>query len=187
MNIMAKQLCSKWGSFLGVGIVLVLLGALALLSVFFTTLASVVLLGVILVGAGIAQFIHAFWAPEWKGFFVELFLGILSAVVGGLMVMNPVIGAIALTLMLASYFIASGLFRIATALFSHIEHWGWLLFNGIITLILGILLIMQWPMSSLWVLGTFIGIDLILSGWSNIFFSFTLRKQCETEKQSGSV
>ena len=142
-------LCRKWGSFLALGAILVVLGTLALGSAFWTTFASVVLLGAILVGAGIAQIVHAFWAPEWKGFFAELLLGILSMVVGGLMIANPVLGAVTLTLLLATLFIASGLFRIATALFGHIEHWGWLLINGIITLALGILILVQWPAGSL--------------------------------------
>ena len=187
MNVADNSLCSKWSSFLTVGIVLILLGTLALGSALFTTLASVVLFGIVLAAAGIAQVVHAFWTPEWKGFFVQLFLGILSAVVGWLMVSNPISGALSLTLVLAALFIASGLFRIATSLLTSVEHWGWLLLNGIITLALGILVLIQWPVGSLWIIGLFIAIDLLFAGWSNVIFGFSLRKQCALEKPAAPV
>ena len=142
-------LCRKWGSFLALGAILVVLGTLALGSAFWTTFASVLLFGAVLAGAGIAQVVHAFWAPEWRGFFGQLLVGILGIVVGGLMIMNPLLGALSLTLLLATLFIASGLFRIATSFFGKVEHWGWLLFNGIVTLALGLFVLAQWPAGSL--------------------------------------
>lgn len=182
MDYREHPLCVKWGSFLTVGIFLVLLGIIALGSAVLTTYATVLLFGVLLIAGGFAQVIHAFWTPEWKGFFVQLLLGILSAVVGWLLVMNPVVGALSLTLVLSTFFIASGLFRIAAALFKHVEHWGWMLFNGIVTLALGLLILAQWPSSSLWIIGLFIAIELIFSGWAYLFFGFGLRKYCKIEK-----
>ncbi len=182
MNYTQNPLCDRWGSFLALGIILILLGSVALTSAFTTTMATVFLFGVLLAGGGIAQLIHAFWNPEWRGFFGELLIGILSAVVGWLLVANPVVGAVSLTLVLAAFFISAGLFRIAISLFGHIEHWGWLLFNGIVTLALGILILAQWPAASLWVIGLFIGIELIFSGWASTFLSFSLRKQCSLYK-----
>ncbi len=186
-NFTGNPLCDKWGSFLTIGIVLIMLGTIALSSAFITTIASVFIFGLLLAAGGIAQVIHAFWAPEWKGFFVELLVGILSGVTGWLMIMYPVTGAASLTLMLASLFVAVGLFRISTALFTSVEHWGWLLFAGIVTLALGILILAQWPAASLWVIGTFIAVELIFSGWSYVMFGFGLRKYCPTNAPRASA
>lgn len=182
MNFAENPLCSKWSTFLTLGIVLIILGTIALGSAFWTTMATVWLFGIVLAAGGIAQVIHSFYNPEWKGFFGYLFLGILSTVVGWLIITNPIAGATSLTLILAALFIASGLFRIATSLFGSVEHWGWLLFNGIITLILGVLILAQWPLASLWVIGLFIAIDLLITGWTHVIMSFALRKRCSLEK-----
>ena len=175
MNNQVNPACDKWSSFLTIGIILILLGTIALGSAFITTLATVFLFGLLIAAGGIAQVVHAFWTPEWKGFFVQLLIGILSAVVGWLMVTNPLTGAVSLTLLLATLFIAIGLFRISTSLFTSVEHWGWLLFAGIVSLALGILILSQWPAASLWVLGLFVAIELIFSGWAYVMFAFGLR------------
>ncbi len=184
MNSMDTRLCSRWSSFLLMGSFLIILGTLALSSVFMTTFASVMFFGVILAAGGLAYVFHAFWASEWKGFFGQLFLGILSAVIGWLMITNPAAAAMALTLLLAGFFLISGLFKTATALMVRVENWGWMLANGLITLALGILILAQWPSTALWVLGLFIAIDLLFSGWSNIMLAVTLRKACTLKNQA---
>lgn len=178
MFTLASPLCSRWSSFLLVGIFLTILGALALSSVFVTTIATVLFLGALITAGGISLLIHAFWAPEWRGFFAQLITGILSAVVGWLMITHPAIGALSITILLAALFIASGLFRIVGALTLDIENWGWMLVNGLVTLALGILIFAQWPEASLWVIGLFIGIDLLFSGWTNVLMGLMLRKKC---------
>lgn len=154
--------------FYTVGIILILLGMLALSSTVGMTLASVLFLGWILVIGGIAEVIHSFWSKGIGNFFLNLLAGIFGIVVGGLMIANPGLSAVSLTLVFAVYFIVEGAMRTIVALFHRGPFWGWLLFNGIVTLLLGILIISQWPTSGLWVIGLFIGIDLIVSGWSLI-------------------
>ncbi|MBA3752348.1 HdeD family acid-resistance protein [Candidatus Dependentiae bacterium] len=173
-----NPLCSLWSSFLTMGIFLVLLGSLAITGAFITTLATVFFLGLILTAGGLSYIVHAFWTPEWKGLFSQLFVGILSVISGWLMLTNPQIGAASITFLLALFFLASGLFKITTALLVESDHRGWLLFNGLITLILGILIFVQWPASSLWIIGMFIGIDLIFGGWANIMYALSLKKRC---------
>ncbi len=134
-----STICKRWNSFLLMGFFLVILGTIALSSVFVATMASVMLFGLLLVAAGSAMTLHSFWSAEWRGFFTLLVVGILSAVVGWFILSNPLLGATTLTLLLAIYFTATGLFRIAGALLHHIDHWGWLLFNGIVTLPLAFL------------------------------------------------
>lgn len=180
MNNLANPLCNRWGSFLAMGVFLIFLGTLALGSGFVTTMAAIVLLGLVMAAAGVAQIVHSFWTPDWKGFFTQLLVGILSGVTGWLLVTRPVVGAMSLTLLLAGFFIATGLFKIATSLMGEIEHWGWYLFNGIITLILGVLVFAQWPAASFWFIGLFIAIDLMVTGWTSVMMAFNLRKSCAT-------
>lgn len=174
-----QGLCSRWNAFLLSGFFLVILGTIALGSAFWTTLASVMFFGILLTAAGIANIFHSFWASEWKGFFSELITGILSSIVGLLMLGNPGIGAASITLLLAVFFIATGLFKIAGAFLLNIEEWGWVLLNGVVALALGILILLQWPSSALWVIGLFIALNLLISGWSHIMFSLSLRKACK--------
>src|SRR5262249_51616896 len=130
--------------------------------------ASVVTLGVLLLIAAGAQTAAAIWARDWKGFFLFLLLGVLYAVTGFLMLQHPVLAAGGLTLMLAAGFLVGGVFRAVIAGSERFPFWGWVLCNGIVTVRLGIAILQQWPESGLWVIGTFIGIDLIVNGatWS---------------------
>ena len=187
MKQLASSLCKRWNSFLLTGFFLVILGTIALSSVFWTTMATVLFFGALLVAAGLANMFHSFWAAEWKGFFAQLIVGILSAVVGWFILTNPTIGAASITLLLAVFFVAAGLFKVAGALLLRVEKWGWMLVSGLVTLCLGLLILAQWPSSALWVLGLFIAIDLIVSGWTNIMFSLTVRKACRMREEAGSI
>ncbi len=184
MNNVENILCSKWSSFLAVGIALIALGALALGSVFWTTYATVSFFGIIISAAGIAQIINSFYNPEWKGFLGSLFLGILALVAGVLMIANPATSAASLTLLLGAYFIASGFFRISLSLFTPVEYWAWLFINGILSIALGGLILAQWPEASLWVIGAFIAADLLFSGWSYVMLSLDIRGRCSEKTES---
>ena len=89
------------------------------------------------------------------------------------MLRDPVLAAEALTLMLAAAFLVGGVFRIVAAVAERFPGWGWVLCNGILSVVLGLLIWQEWPWSGLWVLGLFVGIDLIVNGtiWSIVAFS----------------
>jgi uncharacterized membrane protein HdeD (DUF308 family) len=164
----ASSVRKNWGWFLALGIVQIVAGMMAVGFAFTATVASVVALGILLlVGAG-AQTAAAFWARDWSGFFLFLLLGIPYAVAGFVTLMHPVIAAESLTLMVAAAFLVGGVYRIVVAVAERFPSWGWILFNGVVTVLLGIAILQQWPGSGLWVLGTFVGIDLIVNGmtWS---------------------
>ena len=163
-----NRIRQNWGWFLALGIVQIVAGTLAVGFAFSATVASVATLGILLLIAAGAQTGAAIWARDWSGFFLFLLVGILYAVAGILSLQHPVLAAEGLTLMLAAAFLAGGVFRIIVALAERFPSWGWVLCNGIITTLLGIAIWQQWPGSSLWVLGTFVGIDLIVNGvtWS---------------------
>jgi len=171
-----EQFRHNWGWFLALGIALVIFGAIALGSSVLATLASVLFFGWLLIFAGALEAVQAFWQRQWGGLFLHLLGGILSVVVGFILVANPVVGALMLTLVLAVFFMVAGLFRILASLTMRFPHWGWVLLSGVISLLLGIFIWRQWPVSGLWVIGAFIGIDLIFSGWAWIMLSLAARR-----------
>ncbi len=164
----AASMRKKWGRLLALGIVQIIAGTLAVSFTFRATLASVVTLGVLLLIAGGAQMAAALLARDWDGFLLFLLLAILYVVAGVLTLQNRLLAAEGLTLMLAALFLVVGLFRIAVALVDHVPSWGWLLFNGLVTVLLGLAIWQQWPESGLWVVGMLVGIELIVNGvtWS---------------------
>jgi uncharacterized membrane protein HdeD (DUF308 family) len=168
LAVEASGIRKNWGWFLALGIVLIIAGTLAVGFVFSATLASVVTLSVLLLIAGGAQMAAALLARDWDGFFLFLLLGFLYGVAGFLTLQHPLLAADGLTLMLAALFLLVGLYRIAVALVDRLPSRGWVLFNGVVTVLLGVAIWRQWPESGLWVLGMLVGIELIVNGvtWS---------------------
>ncbi len=174
----------NWGWVLASGIAFVVLGVIALAFSVMTTLASVFVLGWILAFAGVFEAVHAFKLPRWSGVLLELLVAILYMVVGVLMIVRPAAGALSLTLLIGAFFLAGGLFRIVAAIAGRPPYWGWLLLSGIVTLLLGLLIVAEWPASGLWVIGMFLGIDLLFSGTSLIMFAFGLRNLARASRDT---
>jgi uncharacterized membrane protein HdeD (DUF308 family) len=165
----------QWRWFLALGIALVVLGTIAIGSACIATEAAVVLFGFLLLAGGITEIVSAFWAGRWSGTLVHLLIGILYTFVGLIVIDNPVNAAIQLTLIIAIFLMISGIFRIVFALSERFTGWGWVLLNGGVTLLLGMLVYKQWPTSGLWIIGLFIGIEMIFNGWAWIMLSFGLK------------
>ncbi len=171
----ADEARKNWGWFLALGILLVLLGIGVASSSYYATVFSVIFFGIFLICAGIIQIVQAFLARHWSGFFISLLLGALYLITGFICASKPVVAAVNLTLWIAAFCFVAGLYRMLTSLILRFDQWGWVFFNGAVTFILGALIYSNWPLSGLWVIGLFIGIDLILSGWSWIWLSLTAR------------
>jgi uncharacterized membrane protein HdeD (DUF308 family) len=171
-----QEFSRNWGWFLALGLILIALGVIALGRLLFVTMASVVFFGWLLVIAGAIEALQAFGQHRWGGFFLHLFGGILYVVVGLMFVANPAVSALSLTLIMALFFMVSGAFRIVVALSMRFPEWRWLLINGLVTLGLGLLIWKQWPVSGLWVIGLFIGFELIYTGVSWVFLSLAARR-----------
>ncbi len=152
--------------FLFLGILLMVLGAAIIGTSYYATIFSVFLFGVFLLSAGIIKIIQACLARKWKGLFLTLLVGLLYLVTGFLCVTKPEVAAISLTFWIAAFCFIAGLLRMIGALILRFKEWGWVFFNGLITFLLGIMIYADWPLSGLWVIGLFIGIDLLLAGWS---------------------
>lgn len=170
-----RSLRKNWGWLLALGIALVVLGAIALLDSVFVTVVSMILFGWVLLIAGIVEAVQAFRHRGSGHLFLHVLNAVLSIVVGIMLLRNPLAGAVVMTLLLAAYFTVAGVFRIIAAAAMRIPGWGWTLANGIITLILGILIWVHWPVAGLWIIGLFIGIDLIIVGWSQVMIAAAAR------------
>jgi uncharacterized membrane protein HdeD (DUF308 family) len=167
-----EEIRSHWGWLLALGLALIVLGMVAIASNVLATLVSVVFLGWLLFLGGAVQVAHAFWAPRWSGFLLHLLTGALYGIVGLLLVAHPDAGAVSLTLLLAAFFLTEGLFRLMAAVAIPFPSRGWLAASGVVTLVLGAVILAQWPEASLWIIGLLVGIDLISTGaW---FLTFAL-------------
>lgn len=158
------------------GIVLVSLGVFAVFAPLFTGIAATVLVGMLLIAGGIAETIFAFKAPSFgKGVLTFLFGG-LSVVVGIAMLFFPGRGLGALTVLLAAYFVAAGIVDIVLAIKLRPENgWGWALFSGIISVVLGGFIVWQWPVSGIWAVGVYVGVRLLLHGWALVAMGIASR------------
>ena len=159
-----SSLGSNWGWFVALGVILIILGFFALSAVVVASLATALFVGWLMLIGGVIETVGAFWSRRWSGFFLHLLSGVLSVIVGLLFVRAPVGAMLALTLLLACLLMVGGLFRIIAALTYRFSSWGWPLFSGIIDVILGVMIWMQWPASALWVIGLFLGISLVFRG-----------------------
>jgi uncharacterized membrane protein HdeD (DUF308 family) len=164
----------RWGWLLFLGIFMVILGTIALFMMPAATLGTILVLGWLLVVSGIIEMIHAFRVRRWGGLFLHLIGGVLGVLIGLLVVTHPVAGAMAWTLLFASFFTVIGLFRLIAAISLKFPNWGWAVFDGIVTLGLGILLWTEWPWSGVWFLGLAVGVSLILRGWSYVMFALAI-------------
>jgi uncharacterized membrane protein HdeD (DUF308 family) len=171
-----KQLKQNADWFLLLGIGLVILGTLALLFSYKSTLFTVMYLGILLTIMGFFEGIKAFKLSQWSSFFLHLFLAVLYIISGVFITSNPLVNAITLTLLLSIFFVVTGILRIIFAFAKHVVHKNWMILNGVITTVLGLLIWAQWPVSGLWVIGMFVGIDAIFTGWTWIMLSLAAKK-----------
>jgi len=165
----------KWGWLLVLGISMVVLGTIALFITPAATIGTVLVLGWLLVVSGVVETIQSFRMRKWGGIFLHLIGGVLGVLVGLLIVTHPVAGALAWTLLFAAFFTIIGIFRLVAAIRLKFPNWGWAAFDGAVTLLLGVLLWIDWPGSGLWFLGFAVGVSLLLRGWAYVMFAIAVR------------
>lgn len=159
------EIHKHWGWFLAIGLALVLLGMVAVALSGLTTVVSMIVLASILIAGGVIQSINTFKTYRGEGFYLSLLTSVFYIVVGVLLLLNPTVGGITLTLLLAAFYLVSGISKMLISVVNRFANWGWMFFSGFISFILGLLIWMEWPQSGLWVIGLFVGIDLIVVGW----------------------
>ena len=147
------------------GIAMVILGALALAAPLWTGVAVALLVGLLVLAAGIAQCAFSFQAGSFSQKLLGLLLGLLTAICGVVMVAHPVLDLSFLTLALAAYFFVAGIFEAISALrVRPLGGWSWILVGGLLSLLLGALIRAQWPLSGSWAIGVLVGIKVMFLG-----------------------
>jgi uncharacterized membrane protein HdeD (DUF308 family) len=171
---------SKCGWLVALGVVYVIAGLIALSSVALATVATVVVVGVMMLIAGVAEVINAFQVKSWSKFPLLILLGALYIIAGFIAFENPLLAAAVLTLMLGVALVVSGIMRLVLA-FSTKERMTWLAvaLSGLISLLLGLIILTRWPISSVYILGLFLGIDLIFAGAGWIGVGLGLRSRVQ--------
>jgi uncharacterized membrane protein HdeD (DUF308 family) len=165
------------GMSIGWSIVMLALGVLAILMPFTTGIAVAIFVGWLMVFGGFAYVAYAFAAQGAGAFLWRLLLGIVYVVGGGYLAFHPGIALESLTLVVAAIFFVEGVIEtIVFFEFRALPGSGWILFDGLLTLVLAYLIWRPWPSSSSWAIGILLGINLIVSGATRLMYSVTARK-----------
>jgi uncharacterized membrane protein HdeD (DUF308 family) len=159
-----------------IGIIMLICGFVAIGSPLAAGLSVTIVVGVMLIVGGVAQCFLAFQAGAFGKGLLTFIMGALTTVAGFYLFNQPLAGLASITIFLAAYFVITGIFELVSAFqIRPAEGWGLMLFNGIVTLLLGIMIWRQFPLSGAWAVGMLFGIKLILSGWSLIFIGRSVR------------
>ena len=166
----------NWGWLLALGILSAILGFIGLGYAVFMTVASVVFFGVMITAFGAVQVVQTFQCRGWKCMLHEALIGILYLGAGIVTIRNPLLASSVLTLILAFTILLAGITRLVMA-WQHrgVPGWGWTLFGGILTLLLGTMILARWPLSGLWVIGMLVSIEMLINGWTAIGVALAAR------------
>ncbi|UMM63781.1 HdeD family acid-resistance protein [Aristophania vespae] len=170
----------KPGWFIGMGIAMLILGILAFIDAFSVTLASTVVLGILLMAGGVIQFVQgiAHFKNRMMGRWVNLLIGFFIILAGLILCAEPIAGSQILTAFLAGLLVLGGFSKIFWAVNQrdHAPDWWVAAFGGAITLVVGILLYWYLPWSGFFFIGTLIAIELLVAGLSSLLFGLGLRR-----------
>ena len=166
----------SWGWFVVLGIALIALGVVCIMGDMTATLATVLALGWLLVIGAVVALVQAFRAYDWSGFFLYFLSALLRGVAGYVLIRYPGSGEVSITILLASLFIVGGIFRTVGATSMRFPSWGWTAFSGIVSLVVGFMLIYQLPTASPWFIGFLVGVDFIFDGIALITLGTAVKK-----------
>ena len=167
------------------GIAVVILGILAIAMPFLTGVAITVSIGIILIATGIAQVVFAFQSDSFGSGALRFGFGLLATLAGISLVTQPGAGLATITLFLAVWFFVDGIFAIFTGFsWRPQQGWGWMIFNGVVGIILGVMIYRQFPVSATWLVGVLVGVRLLLAGWTMIALGSVGRAAAKELKQA---
>lgn len=165
------------GLLIFLGVLTVIFGVMAIAAPLITGITVAVFVGFLLLFTGIMRIVYAFKSGQWGSGIWGTIIGLLGAVAGLLLIFRPMAGLLTLTLLLAVYFFVDGISEIIAALkIKPDQGWGWVLFNGVIALLLGIMIWRQWPMSGQWAIGVLVGVHILITGWTMIVLGTGARR-----------
>jgi uncharacterized membrane protein HdeD (DUF308 family) len=182
-DALRDALRAHWRLFLFQGVVMIILGILAVAAPIMATIAVDIYVGWLFLFSGIVGLVATFSARDVPAFLWTLLTAALSMAVGVLLIWKPVEGAVSLTMVLTAFFIAEGIFQIVGS-FTYRDvipgSWGWMLVSGISDLVLAAVIIMSWPVSAAWALGLLVAINLLTSGWAIVITAIEARSVART-------
>ncbi|SJM91140.1 conserved membrane hypothetical protein [Crenothrix polyspora] len=171
---MQDYLQKHWRLFLLEGIVFIVLGIAAVIIPQFFSLVTVLFLGWIIVLAGVIHVSRALFFPDMPGFGLWLVLGILQVIVGYLLIVDPIAGVMTITMMMTLFFVLEGTIKIYWALMLRpLPNWNFVLFSGVTALLFAVIILAFWSETAHWLLGLFVGINMIILGWSMVKMSLS--------------
>jgi uncharacterized membrane protein HdeD (DUF308 family) len=165
----------RWFWFVLLGIGLIALGAMALGSLVAAAIATTLVLGSFLFVGGIFEIVGSFWCRDWSGVLLELLSGILSVVVGLMLINHPASAAVAISYMLAAFLLVGGMFKAVAAFWYRLGAWGWLLLSGAIDVALGLWIWRTDPVKAMALIGTLLGVNLIFRGVAWLMIGLRLK------------
>ncbi len=170
-----KMLRQSWGTFVGLGVLFTLLGAAGLVYAGLATLVTVLFVGWTFAIAGLAAVAHAIIRKGWSGFWLDLLCGLVTGIAGVFIIMHPVEGASVLTGVVGVMFLVGGIFRLGAGVAMRNPYAGWFVMHGLVSILLGLMILSEWPSAATWVIGTLVSIDLLLDGLRLISFGFAVK------------
>lgn len=180
----------RWVWILALGIILIVIGTIAIGMPLATSLASIVIFSALLMAGGVAQLVGAFWTRDWSGFFLSLLMGVIYLVTGVIFLRHPAKTLEFFTLLLACALMVSGLLRIIGSVVFQFPQWGWTLLGGAINLLLGIYIYAMWPLDSYVIIGLFVGIDMVFTGWIWVMLALAVKnlgRRLASRSESGGA
>lgn len=175
-DVVLGQVQKNWKWLLFLGIAFLILGIIGLGKAFVFTIASVYFFGFLILIGGVIQAIESFMCKGWKSIIWHLVIAILYIIVGIEIIRRPLVASTFITLIIAIGIILVGILRVVMAIQHRgLTNWGWPLFTGIVSILLGLTIALKWPVSGLFVIGLFVAIELIIHGWSYIFLALAAK------------
>jgi len=169
------------------GVFMILFGVIAIATPALAGTAVVLVIGGLLFIAGIVEMVQAFRADTWGSMLLTFGLGLLTLICGIGVLAHPLLGLKFLTLLLAIYFIVEGIWKIIGSFgLRSVSGWPLMTLSGIVSLLLGIIIYRQWPVSGLWAVGLLVGIDFLMTGASMIALAITVRRFNRMTPTSGA-
>lgn len=171
-----------------IGILLTVLGIVAIALPAVSTIVVETWVAAILSSAGVAKLFYAFQTRNQGGFIWKLLLSILYIGTGVMLFFNPLTGVLTLTLLLGSFLLTEGVFELILAFrLRPQQNWSWVLGDGIITLLLGAMIWFQWPFDAPWLIGTLVGASVLFTGISRVMLSLNTRSALNSSDQATPV
>ncbi len=173
---LAEEMEGAWGWFVAFGVLAIVLGMLAISLPLMAGLGIAMLLGWLLVFGGVARFVNAFSTRQEQGFGLRLILAVLRLVAGIVILARPAGGLAFLTIVLGVFFLTAGIAKISLSLqVKPLPNWGWMMFSGVTSLILALMILLRLPSSAAWVIGLLVGIEMLFAGWSSVMLGMAVR------------